>query len=46
MNAHRKQIGDTMNVRRPQVEDMWISILHFGDGGIYLFNSILPKREE
>lgn len=46
MNVCKQPIGDNMNVRKPQVEDWWISILHFGDGGVYLFYDILPKREE
>ena len=46
MNARRKLHGDNMNVHKPQVGDMWISILHYGDGPVYLFYAILPKREE
>ena len=46
MNAHGQLIGDNMNVRKPQVGDRCISILHFGDGPVYLFYAILPRREE
>jgi hypothetical protein len=35
-----------MNEHMPQIGDRWISILHIGAGGVYLFYSILPKREE
>ena len=35
MNACSQPIGDNMNVRRPQVEDRWISILHYKDGPVY-----------
>ena len=37
MNAHTQLIGDKMNVRKPQVGDSFISILHYGDGPVYLF---------
>ena len=46
MNVHTELIGDNMNVRKPQVGDRFISILHYGDGPIYLFYGILPRREE
>ena len=46
MNGRRQLLGDNMNVRKPQVGDRWISILHFGDGTVYLCYAILPKREE
>ena len=46
MNARRQLLGDNMNVRRPQVGDRWISILHYGDGSVYLFYAILSKRKE
>ena len=46
MNAHTQLIRDNMNVRKPQVGDGFISILHYGDGPIYLFYGILPRREE
>ena len=46
MNAHTQLIGYNMNVRRPQVGDRWISILHYGDGSVYLFYAILSKRKE
>lgn len=35
-----------VNVRRPQIGDRWISMLHNGDGGFFLFYAILPKRKE
>lgn len=35
-----------VNERTPQIGDRWISVLHHGDGGVFLFYSILPKREE
>ena len=46
MNVHTQPIGYNMNVRKPQVGDRFISILHYGDGPIYLFYGILPRREE
>ena len=46
MNAHTQLIGHKMNVRNPQVADRFISILHYGDGPVYLFYGILPRREE
>ena len=46
MNAHTELIRDNMNVRKPQVGDWCISILHYGEGPVYLFYSILPRREE
>ena len=46
MNAHTELIRDNMNVRKPQVGDRCISILHYGDGPVYLFYGILPRREE
>ena len=46
MNACRQPLGDNMNVLKAQVGDRWISILHYGDGPVYLFYIILPKREE
>ena len=45
MNVHTQLIEDNMNVRKPQVGDRWISILHYGDGPVYLFYAILAKRE-
>ena len=44
--AHTQLIGDNMNVRKPQDGDRFISILHYGDGPVYLFYGILPRREE
>ena len=35
-----------MNVRKPQVGDMFMSILHYGEGPVYLFYGILARREE
>ena len=46
MNAHTQIIGDKMNVRKPQVGDRFMSILHYGDGPVYLFYGILARREE
>ena len=46
MKAHTQLIGDNMNKRKPQVVESLISILHYGDGLIYLFYGILPRREE
>ena len=46
MNAHTQIIEDKMNVCKPQVGDRFISILHYGDGPVYLFYGILPRREE
>ena len=37
MNAHMQRIGDKMNVRKPQVGDRFMSILHCGEGPVYLF---------
>ena len=45
MNAHMQIIGDKMNVRKPQVGDRFMSILH-GEGPVYLFYGILARREE
>ena len=38
--------GDKMNVRKPQVGDRFMSILHYGEGPVYLFYGILARREE
>jgi hypothetical protein len=46
MNTRREPIEDNMNVRKPQVGDRWMFILHYGDGAVYLLYAILPKREE
>ena len=46
MNAHTQIIGDKMNVRKPQVGDKFMSILHYGEGPVYLFYGILARREE
>ena len=46
MNAHTQIIGDKMNVRKPQVGDRFMSILHHGEGSVYLFYGILSRREE
>ena len=46
MNVHTELIGDNMNVRKPQVGDRFMSILHYGEGSVYLFYSILARREE
>lgn len=46
MNAHTQIIGDKMNVRKPQVGDRFMSILHYGEGPVYLFYGILARREE
>ena len=46
MNAHTQIIGDKMNVRKPQVGDRFMSILHYGEGPVYLFYAILARREE
>ena len=46
MNVRTQPIGHNMNVRKPQVGDRCISILHYGEGPVYLFYSILPRREE
>ena len=46
MNAHTQIIGDKMNVRKPQVGDGFMSILHCGEGPVYLFYGILARREE
>ena len=35
-----------MNVRKPQVGDRFMSILHYGEGPVYLFYDILARREE
>ena len=44
LNDHRELLGGNM-VRNPQMGDRWISILHNGDSGVYLFYAILPSRE-
>ena len=44
MNAHTQLIGDKMNVRKPQVGDRFMSILHYREGPIYLFYGILSRR--
>jgi hypothetical protein len=41
MNARRELLGGNM-VRSRQIGDRWISILHNGDGGAFLFYAILP----
>ncbi|SPT20784.1 unnamed protein product [Triticum aestivum] len=46
MNAQTQIIGDKMNVRKPQVGDRFMSILHYGEGPVYLFYGILARREE
>ena len=46
MNAHTQIVGDKMNVRKPQVGDRFMSILHYGEGPVYLFCGILARREE
>ena len=46
MNAHTQIIGDKMNVRKPQVGSRFMSILHYGEGPVYLFCGILARREE
>ena len=46
MKARTQPIGDNMRVRKAEVGDRWISILHFGDGPVYLFYAILPRRED
>ena len=46
MNAHTQLIGNKMNVRKPQVGDRFMSILHYGEGPVYLFYGILARREE
>ena len=46
MKARTQPIGDKMRVRKAEVDDRWISILHFGDGPVYLFYAILPRRED
>ena len=46
MNAHTQLIGYNMNMRKPQVGDRFIFILHYGDGLVYLFYDILARREE
>lgn len=35
-----------VNECTPEIGDRWISVLHHGDGGVFLFFSIFPKREE
>ena len=35
-----------MNARKPQVGDRFMSILHYGEGPVYLFYGILARREE
>ena len=46
MNAHTQIIGDKTNVRKQQVGDKFMSILHYGEGSVYLFYGILARREE
>ena len=46
MNAHTQVIGYKMNVRKPQVGDRFMSILHYGEGLVYLVYGISPMREE
>ena len=46
MNAHMQIIGDKMNVRKPQVGDRFMSILHYGEESVYLFYGILARGEE
>ena len=46
MNARTQIIGDKMNVRKPQVGDRFMSILHYGEGPVYLFYGILARKEE
>ena len=46
MNARMQIIGDKMNVHKPQVGDRFMSILHYGEGPVYLFYGILARREE
>ena len=46
LNAHTHLIGDKMNVRKPQVGDRFMSILHYVEGPVYLFYGILARREE
>ena len=46
MNAHTQIIGDKMNVRKPQVGDRFMSILHYGEEPAYPFYGILSRREE
>ena len=46
MSTRKQPIGDNVNVRMSHVEDRWISILHYGDGSVYLFYAILSKRKE
>jgi hypothetical protein len=45
MNARRELLGSNV-VRRPEIGDRWISILHNGDEEPLMFYAILPKREE
>ena len=35
-----------MNVRKPQVGDRFMSILHYAEGLVYPFYGILSRREE
>ena len=46
MNAHTQIIGDKMNVSKPQVGYRFMSILHYGEGPVYLFYGILARRKE
>ena len=46
MNARTQIIGDKMNVGKTQVGDRFMSILHYGEGPVYLFYGILARREE
>ena len=37
MNAHTQIIRDKMNAHKPRVGDRFMSILHYGEGPVYLF---------
>ena len=39
--AWRKIMAD----RRPQEGDRWMTMLHNGEGGVFLFYAMLPERE-
>ena len=41
IKAWRKIVAE----RRPQNGDSWISMLHNGEGGVFLFYAMLPERE-
>ena len=41
IKAWRKIVAD----RRPQDGDRWITMLHNGQGGVFLFYAMLPERE-